>query len=389
MNRNQRARVRPGIVVSAALTIIGMQGGRAVAHPFEGIGPTCRWPNNTRINIYIPEHPTDANVNDDVRTGIERWAPKMSPYGITFTITMAAPPNPLPANSVVVSYPTRVQGAQSNEGYGTCEDDTDNITGGTIEIERDNASGAFVRNLAQHEMGHVLGLADDATADGEAHNAMDHDVPSTGAMGFSPRDDREIQSVYGAPPAGNAQGNIEGQSNSIGPEQWEYSYNVQWTGGPEIPTLEVDLGCHPTQVNVTQIPPGWVLNYPPQVLDGVRLPAVTADTPKLHFYAAVPQAALRASNPFGQFRIVSNLPPGPGRAHALIQGTGGQTWTLFPVPAPTAGPAAIPTVGEWGMVILCLSLFIAAAVVARMGRRGVRSPITAQGGGSETGGRAG
>lgn len=329
--------------------------------------PTKRWPNDTRINIYIPEHPTDANANDDVREGINRWAPKMAPYGITFTFTMAAPPDPLPANSVVVSWPDSVPG--DDEGHGSAEgqEGSSNIHGGTIEIEKDNTSGAFLKNLAMHEFGHVLGLADDATVDGEPHNCMDHTVPSTGEMGFTDRDNAEIASLYGDPSTGdNSQGSIDGNSQHLGGDNWRYAYVVQWAGGPEIPIFEVTLGCHPSEVSVLQMPPGWQLHYPPTFLDGIPVPTPTADTRKLHFYAQGSQAALDGSNPLAMFVIVAPHPPGSGLAHAMIEGGPSQMWTRFAVPVPQEiGPGVIPTVSEWGMIVLALLIGVGATVVLR------------------------
>jgi hypothetical protein len=127
-------------------------------------------------------------------------------------------------------------------------------------------------------------------------------------------------------------------------------------------------------VNVVQMPPGWVLNYPSQVLDGIRLPAPTPDTPRLHFYAAIPQAALNAGNPIGQFRIVSNHPPGTGLAHALIQGQGTQTWTLFPVPVPEGGGPPIPTVSEWGLIVTAILILCGGTILLR---RRSRAPAVA------------
>ncbi len=170
-------------------------------------------------------------------------------------------------------------------------------------------------------------------------------------MGFSARDDAEIASLYGNANGKKAAGAITGTTNSLGENLWEYSYLVQWEDGPEIPMFEVSLGAHPTAVDVVFMPPGWTLHYPPTFLGGEPIPTPTAETRELHFYASDPDAALDVNSPSAVFVLQSLHPPGPGKAHAMIEDTGGDGWTLFDVDVPTQDPG-VPASSTWGIVLM-------------------------------------
>ncbi|MHC4447021.1 MAG: hypothetical protein ACYSXF_04455 [Planctomycetota bacterium] len=302
--------------------------------------PSQKWPNNKKINVFLPEHPDPANAtaNDQVKEGIERWTDKITtPYGISFNFHMNAPGKGDPtANRVELEWVD--DGALGDdEGEGAADADGTSITGGTIKIEKDNKSGDGLKNLAMHEWGHIMGLDDDATADGQPHNCMDHNVPSKGTMGFSARDNKEIESLYGtAADKEQAAGDIESSSSEIAPGVWEYQYFVSWTSGPEIPLFETWIDMNPAGVVVIAMPPGWELDFPPVILDGVPIPTPTPLTQKLHFFAVDPAAPLQATNPIGQFVIHAPWPPGPGTAHAMIGGTSPAGWTIFDVLVPAA-----------------------------------------------------
>ncbi len=353
-------------LLSALLPVL-LLGHSSAARPYNwGEGTTAaRWPTTKQINIFLPEHPTatQGQANDDVKTGIERWSSKL-PAGITFNFIMRSPQDGDPtANRVILSWVDNPTGGGS--GYGTCEATGDDIDSGSIQIKKTVNAGAFLKNLAQHEFGHVLGLDDDTTAAGKPHNAMDATVPSTGTMGFSARDDAEIASLYGAAESGEkAAGAATETTNSVGENLWEYSYLVQWDSGPEIPVFEVSLGVHPKAVDVVSMPPGWTLHYPPTFLDCLPVPTPTADTRELHFYASDPDGALDSGNPTGVFVLRSHHPPGPGTAHAMIGGIGTSVWELFEVEVPTQNPN-IPATSTWGLVLMAGVMIAAGYLLLR------------------------
>ena len=123
--------------------------------------PSQKWPNDKTINIFLPEHPDGANTtaNDQVKTGIERWTTKITTaYGISFNFIMHAPKEGDPtANRVILEW-VNDGDLGDDEGRGEANSNGTKITHGSIKIEKDNRSGDFLKNLAMHEWGHVMGL---------------------------------------------------------------------------------------------------------------------------------------------------------------------------------------------------------------------------------------
>jgi len=299
--------------------------------------PSQKWPNDKAINVFLPEHPNAANgtANDQIKEGMERWTAKMAPYGITFNFILHEPQDGDPTTNRVVMTWVDDGDLGADEGEGRATSDGTKITGGTIKIEKDNRTGNFLKNLGMHELGHCMGLDDDTTGAGQRHNCMDHTVSSTGVQGFTARDCKEIESLYGtAADKEQADGTVTDASLPIDPELWQYEYLVTWTSGPEIPIFEMWINVNPALVQVIEMPPGWELDFPPQILDGIPVPTPTHLTRKLHFFALDPLAPLQGTNPQGNFVILVPAPPGPGLAHAMIGGPGNE-WTLFPVQVPT------------------------------------------------------
>jgi hypothetical protein len=146
-----------------------------------------RWPILKQINIYIEANPRSAFIKE----GMSRWA-GVDFMDVTFNIVIGPVPDPEPDNLVRVEYKpagTEMPGVKDlklngNKGIAAPNvevqpDGTGVITGATVYIQNalpfgTDAEKDFLRNLGQHEITHVLGLADDT--DGVV---TDHEQGST------------------------------------------------------------------------------------------------------------------------------------------------------------------------------------------------------------------
>lgn len=288
---------------------------------------SARWPDSTTIHVYIPTPPNPPGACGiaDAKAGIARWSAALAQRGINVQVHENASPPPGATNAVGVQWVPDGSIGDGNDGRGEARavDRAGGavINGGTIKIETDAACGDYLRNLFMHEFGHVLGLADEATDEGAPHNAMDHDVPDVGTMGFSARDSSELKSLYGCfsvEPPRTPKGTTNESVMPVGepPTAYDYEYSIAWQGGPGIVTFDVSLGVPTSQVQVLAMPPGWEVAVPPFHLDGVPDPAVTEETRELHFYTL--GDGLCATMPMGLFLLRSAAMPGPGWILPLV-----------------------------------------------------------------------
>lgn len=309
----------------------------------------ARWPDNTTIHVYLPTPPTPPGscANDHAKAGIMRWAAALAQRGITIQFHDNQSPPAGATNAVGVSWvaPGTFGGTDQGEGGANAVDVPGGtaINGGYIKIEKDEACGEGMRNLFMHEFGHALGLADDETAPGQPHNAMDPDVLDP-PQGFSPRDSSEMRSLYGcfsvAPPH-FSKGALTQSVTLIGdPPTFRYEYVIEWLAGPEIPSFDVTLGGLPSGVAVVALPPGWQVAVPPFYRDCSFTPAATADTRELHFFTTA--EGLCATQPSGVFVLESTAPPMPGWASTLMDPEDDGLFEPVPVMVPGHPITGVP-----------------------------------------------
>lgn len=352
----------------------------------EGVKP-LRWPENKTISIYIEADP-DPNAPDTselLKEGMSRWGAEMAPRGITINVAVGEPPNPPPANVVRCKYkpvgskltgddpndPNHPALGDENHGLASCSGAAGTITGGEIIIRNDIWSAAggtddekkeYIRNLGQHEITHVLGLADDDA--GTVTNHTQTDTPNT----FNDQDKKEISTLYPVLPQNppKAEGQSQQQSEN------NYQYNFQYQGGPNDHVPMIALDIRPEVISQVLTPPGWVVLNPADpahhnsshpfyqgyMEDGHPFPAPWdgSVTPALTLRAADPAAALSPSNPVLGFMVIAqNAAPGQIDAWA-----GDDVQALLgPVPAGPAIPASTPA---W-QVVTALTLIACGGLI--------------------------
>lgn len=274
-------------VAGAALvwTIAGV----TLATPFnygEGVEP-LRWPANKTIRIYIQADPiaTPPDVSALLQQGMQRWAAEMAPRGITIEVNVGDPPVPPPTNVVPCTYeadgthhPNDPKGegpalGNENDGIAGCDSPggSGHIERAAIIVRRDlwAASGTdsmgnpngltdaereeYIRNLGQHEVTHVLGLADDTA--GTVTDHVQTETPNT----FNDRDRQEINTLY--PLLKQPAPRAEGQRQNI-PDPNFHQYNFHYQGSPfdHVPLIMLDI--EPQLIMQIQAPPGWAVLNP-------------------------------------------------------------------------------------------------------------------------------
>ncbi len=225
--------------------------------------PALKWPANSTINIFIAADP-DTNPPDRaalLREGMLRWQAEMASRGITINVTVGDPPNPPPAGTIPCVWEAGGTGTNlgNNDGRGSCTSNSnDELNGGKIIIRSDlpdstTADEDYIRNLGQHEITHVLGLADDSN--GTVTNHTQYEDPNT----YNDTDRKEISQLYPVLPDGEPVGQGATQTN-LDPNQhdWEFTYSGPPDGHVALITMDV-----PAEL-IEQIitPPGWIVLDP-------------------------------------------------------------------------------------------------------------------------------
>jgi len=344
--------------------------------------PAVRWPENKTIRVYIEPDPDAADPDRSalIKEGMDRWGPVMSPRGITIEVKVEAVPDPEPDNLVKVLYKpvgttqtvTNLTLGAENHACAKCGDDGDDIVDGEVLFRDDIAAGTdaekeFLKNLAQHEITHVIGLADDV--DGLVTNhVQDDDDANT----FNETDLKEIESLYPTPPQDPPE--AEGETtNSVDPDQYDFTFTYNGLPNGHVALITMDVA--PEFIVQVTPPPGWIHLDPSDPLrtdmdhpyyqgymeDGATShPPWDPDlTPPLAFRALSEASTLSVTNPVIQIGLsTTGAVRGPLRVWA-----GGEVQTIV-------GPAAepIPLLPGWAIALLAAA-FLAAGTWSIRGAR--------------------
>ena len=231
-----------------------------------------RWPANSTLNVYIQQDPANKGRDQMAKEGVERWKTPMAARGITINVSIGNPPagtqNEVvyqwkPENFTFANLPALELG--THDGMGVAGYSRTRLLIGKAFLHQGlaadtDAEKLYIRNVAEHEMVHVLGFADDE--DGEV---MNHAQPNT-ARNLNRQDTRELNTLYGT---GNAGGNNRpmgmGFKSGGSAEQGFFDYHFVFDPGNDVADpfdsehiSLINLGIHPSFVTGIDLPPGWI-----------------------------------------------------------------------------------------------------------------------------------
>jgi hypothetical protein len=239
----------------------------------EKIVAPLSWPKNSILNAYVQPDPKNLGRDQLAKEGLERWKPLLTARGITLNVTIGNTPadavNPVTygwAQENAVFLNSFKLNLGVNDGMGVAgTSDGKKITAGAAYLHRDLPAGTdaqktYIRNLAEHEMTHILGLADDA-----AGSIMEHAQSKT-ARAINTQDLKELNLLYG--PANNG-GNVKPKggatkiSGGAGLGFYEYSFvfnPANALADPNDPehVSFISFDIDPEFITGVDVPKGWV-----------------------------------------------------------------------------------------------------------------------------------
>lgn len=342
------------------------------------LGPLS-FPSGSTIKVYVE---VDATRSGPVKEGLQRWVAEMATRGITVEINDMPVPSPRPANTVEVTF--EPDGTKSGElelgtggdkvdGVGIASSDGTNLIGGKIIIREALPAGTdgeknFLRNLAQHEFCHVLGLADDD--DGQV---TDHHQGTDATNDLNGTDKKELKQLY--PKTGGGKSTASSTTVPSGdPNTYDFDFNYE----PDAPGDEAGhvtlllLHVEPSLIVDVLVPPGWEVlnpadpgrldlqNYPfyqgyAEDWNSDQPPWDPAFTAPLSLRSLAESFALSESNPQLHVTLLT---------HGAVRGTidawaGGDVQQME---GPVPPPAPAPALGRWGVIVLVLVVVVAGAL---------------------------
>ena len=328
-------------------------------------GKGVRFPKNSVLNVFIQPDPKSQGRDQLVKEGVERWKKLLSDRMVTLNVTVGNPPGTgAPAN--VIRYRWANDGILSNgmelgpgKNDGAAQpfssQDGSQLIGGDVVLRNalqseSDANKHALRNAGEHELGHVLGFADDS-----AGSVLKHEQTAT-PRDLNDRDKKELNSLYGTATSGGAK-TPKGQVMKIGGGlgMGFVQYQLDFVAGnpladstdPEHVAL-VTLNIPPALVTSVEAPPGWLGFVPggtvsiddPFFSEGFMLDGA-GDPPPWDPNSPMAYVAFRASP---EEALRDGLPPGVDPALSLDNPT--LRFTLFTTPDALEGPIQVWAGGE-------------------------------------------
>lgn len=375
------ARLARSIVVIAPL--ICCAAARVTATPMtwgDKITVPLKWPKGP-LKVYIKPDPKALGRDALVKEGVERWKAPLAARGITLDVTIGDPP----ANAVTpITYTWEADNFEDHgQKLGNGNDaiagpdgratggGNGEFTSGTAHLRNALPAGGdddknYLKNLAEHEFVHILGIADDDNGEVTRH------AQGSDARGLSELDLKELNSLYGtAQTNGNSgpRGHIQKLGGGSQDGFWEYAFTLQTANA--VPSLDdpehvafIAFAIDTSLVSGLLLPPGWIgligghslTPDDPFFAEGYMVDAFTgippwSTTDPLSYIAlrtSVAEAAhdglppgfdpaLTLANPVLLFRLLTSGPVGEG---AIAVWAGGDSQL-------TAGPVALPEPASW------------------------------------------
>lgn len=174
---------------------------------------SLKWPKGT-LKVYVQPDPKGLSRDTLVKEGIDRWKKAFGDRGITLDVSIGNPP----ANAVKpIRYTWEADGVEEAGKKLGAENDAiawangaptgggkGEMLSGTAQMRNalpvaTEADRNYVKNLAEHEFVHILGLADEE--DGAVTKHEQGSNPRT----LSDLDVKELNSLYGTAQTGGSQ----------------------------------------------------------------------------------------------------------------------------------------------------------------------------------------
>lgn len=238
-------------------------------------GKGVRFPKNATLNVFIQPDPKSQGRDHLLKEGVERWKKPLSDRMITLTVTIGnppgtgAPPNVIRyrwINDGILSSGTEI-GPGKNDGAAQpiVSSDSSQLIGGDVVIRNalpsaTDANKHALRNAGEHELGHVLGFADDPAG------AVLRHLQPTAPRDLNDRDKKELNALYGTAATGGAN-TPKGQVMKIGGGLGTgfFQYRLDFAAANVLPdpadpehVALVTLNVPSALVTGLEPPPGWL-----------------------------------------------------------------------------------------------------------------------------------
>ena len=234
-------------------------------------GKPPTFPKNSTLCVFIQADPKGQGRDQLLKEGVERWTKPLADRMLTLIVAIGNPPagktNPIRyrwVNDGILSNGMEI-GPGKNDGAAQpiTSPDGSQLIGGEAVIR--NALPAntdtqmdAIRTAGQHELVHVLGLADDNQGD-----VTRHAHPSTD---LNDRDKKELNFLYGTATTGGAN-KPKGKMSMIGGggDMGFFRYHVDFQPANAIPDLNdpehvslITFDVAPSLITGLDLPPGWI-----------------------------------------------------------------------------------------------------------------------------------
>ena len=263
------------------------------------------------------------------------------------------------------------------ESWGTTDPGTGPVK---VTIESDDGLNARgLTRLLKHELGHVEGLGhsdlstimkwnypsstNDAAKAADWNRTDPFETPNDDDMALKKK-------LYGMATV-KSKSNASGTADKATDKSWTYDYSLEGLVGPGLVdpvtrfTLDLPEGVSSFDFAVTQMPPGWQWAFfqgepadrgasggkPTDTEEGLMPAILTFWTPDPNF--GIMPGQIRA------FQITSPRAPMNTRTFTNSPHYDSNEFVL----AAPGGPTQIPTVSEWGLIVMAGAMLIAGAIV--------------------------
>ena len=272
---SSRSRALPiGVHAASLLTLTFLHASAVYATPLLKGGKNGKppvFPKNSTLCVFIQADPKNQERDQLLKEGVERWTKLLADRMITLKVAIGNPPagkvNPIRyrwINDGILSNGMEI-GPGKNDGAAQpiTSPDGSQLIGGDVVIRNalpatTDAQKEALRIAGQHELVHVLGMADDNQGD-----VTRHALPSSE---LNDHDKKELNFLYGTATTGGAgkpKGNVQKTGGGGGMGFFRYHVDfapanlVRAPNDPEHVSL-ITLDVAPQFITGLDLPAGWI-----------------------------------------------------------------------------------------------------------------------------------